>query len=90
MTPYSVINIKKSASKLNQDSDIDGNGQDEENEEEVEEDEDITGDAMIKKVRYLDSLSYSATNSSSPSFPITSPRMCFLFPTFSDSNMASM
>ncbi|XP_021919425.1 replication factor C subunit 1 isoform X2 [Zootermopsis nevadensis] len=52
MTPYSVINIKKSASKFNQDSDIVGDGQDDENGDEVEEDEeDITKDAMIKKAK---------------------------------------
>lgn len=80
MTPYSVINIKKSASKFNQDSDIVGDGQDDENGDEVEEDEeDITKDAMIKKVRYLHSLSCSTTNSSSPAFPITTTRMYFYF-----------
>jgi hypothetical protein len=74
MTPYCVINIKKSTSKLTQDLDIDGNGQDvedDDDEKEVVDEEDITRDAMIKKVRYFDSLSYSVTNSSSPAFPVT-------------------
>jgi hypothetical protein len=90
MTPYSVINIKKNASKLNHNSYIDSDGQDSDNEEELEEDEDITRDAMIKVVSYLDSLSYFTNNSISPVFPITSARMHFLFPTFIDSYMASI
>jgi hypothetical protein len=73
MTPYCVINIKKSTSKLTQGLDIDGDGQDVEDDEEKEDgdEEDITRDAMIKKVRYFDSLSYSVTNSSSSAFPVT-------------------
>jgi len=52
MTPYSIVNIKKTASKSNQDLEFDGDGQDvrDDDDEEVEE-EDITKDAMIK-VRY--------------------------------------
>ena len=52
MTPYSIVNIKKTASKSNQDLEFDGDGQDVQDDEEEEvEEEDITRDAMIK-VRY--------------------------------------
>ena len=53
MTPYSIVNIKKTASKSNQDLEFDADGQDvQDDEEEGEaEEEDITKDAMIK-VRY--------------------------------------
>lgn len=52
MTPYSIVNIKKTASKSNQDLEFDGDGQDvQDDEEEEAEEEDITRDAMIK-VRY--------------------------------------
>jgi hypothetical protein len=49
MTPYSIVNIKKTASKSNQDLEFDGDCQyvqDDEGEE--AEEEDITKDAMIK------------------------------------------
>lgn len=49
--PYSIVNIKKTASKSNQDLEFDGDGQDVQDEEEEAEEEDITKDAMIK-VRY--------------------------------------
>jgi hypothetical protein len=51
MTPYSIVNIKKTASKSNQDLEFDGDGQDVQFDEEEAEEEDITKDAMIK-VRY--------------------------------------
>jgi hypothetical protein len=51
MTPYSIVNIKKFASKSNQDLEFDGDGQDVQDDEEKEEEDDITRDAMIK-VRY--------------------------------------
>jgi hypothetical protein len=53
MTPYSIVNIKKIASKSNQDSEFDGDGLDaqDDEEEKEEEDDDVTRDAMIK-VRY--------------------------------------
>jgi len=51
MTPYSIVNIKKTASKSSQDMEFDGDGQDVQDDEEVAEEEDITKDAMIK-VRY--------------------------------------
>jgi len=49
MTPYSIVNLKKTASKSNQDLEFDGDGQDvQDDEEEEAEEEDITRDAMIK------------------------------------------
>ncbi|GFG38063.1 hypothetical protein Cfor_02338 [Coptotermes formosanus] len=48
MTPYSIVNIKKFASKSNQDLEFDGDGQDVQDDEEKEEEDDITRDAMIK------------------------------------------
>lgn len=53
MTPYSIVNMKKTAAKSSQDLELDGDGQDAQGveEEEEEEDSDITRDAMIK-VRY--------------------------------------
>lgn len=51
MTPYSIVNIKKTASKSNQDLEFDGDGQDVQNDEEDDAEEDVTKDAMIK-VRY--------------------------------------
>lgn len=50
MTPYSIVNIKKIASKSNQDSEFDGDGLDaqDDEEEKEEEDDDVTRDAMIK------------------------------------------
>jgi len=51
MTPYSIANIKKTASKSNQDLEFDGDGQDVQDDEEEDAEEDVTKDAMIK-VRY--------------------------------------
>jgi hypothetical protein len=50
MTPYSIVNIKRTASKSNQDSEFDADGQDVQDDvvEGEAEEEDITKDAMIK------------------------------------------
>lgn len=49
MTPYSIVNIKKTSSKSSQDLEFDGDGQDVQDDEDEEvEEEDITRDAMIK------------------------------------------